>query len=622
MILKTVTLGIALLALAIGAGSDPLTAAALDGPAMVTTLAGSGTPGFRDGSRLQAQFMLPAALALDPQGNLYVADAAAQRVRVVGVDGNVRTLAGSGEPILHGLWVEGGLRDGPGAQAQFNVPCGIAVGPDGLVYVADTYNSRIRRIARDGTVSTFAVLGVPIGLAFDHAGNLYVADRVRGVQRIAPDGTVTAFPMNVTRPFGVAVYERGADPPIVFAADPNGIVSSAGGAGGRRVHEASADRRAIGVPYQLVALGASTFVYTDVSTHTVHYVHGDTSVLLGGDDRRDPFDGGGFVDGPSPASRFDAPLGIIAAPDGSFLVADGGNRRIRRIAGFDRREVIDDSSLAEWWIGQFPVAAPSAPQSSAAPSPAPPQDEPAIVWPPARDHSGDFRILYLGSSGIWWDTDWSRSITGVAERDVNRALPARARRVRLVAIRLIGTTVSGLAEYLQEIADTRLVDAVVLHVNDGTVDAGPPAAWAPSTLGALERADRALRSAHVPLLTVVTPFPTELGPTEATWDKLLGNALVPQHLDREAGWRTLLAASGTPSVDLWPLFFDELRSPAHRPIFSTYDAHFTAYGRELVGNAVAQALLRLHPWTVADRRVWPTRMRITSSGSGWPPASR
>jgi DNA-binding beta-propeller fold protein YncE/lysophospholipase L1-like esterase len=596
VIVRTVALGIALSALALG------------GPATVTTLAGSGASGFRDGSRLQAEFMLPAALAMDRQGNLYVADAAAQRIRVVGVDGHVRTLAGSGQPILHGLWVEPGLRDGPGAQARFNVPCGIAVGPDGLVYVADTYNSRIRRIARDGTVSTFAVLRLPVGLAFDHAGNLYVADRELGVQRIAPDGTVTAFPLNVTRPFGVAVYERGADPPIVFAVDADGIVSSAGGAGGTRLREVSADGRAIGIPYQLVALGPSTFVYTDASTNTVHYVHGDTSVLLGGDDRRDQSDGGGFADGPSPGSRFNAPLGIIAAPDGSFLIADGGNRRIRRVAGFDRREVIDDSGLAEWFLIHFPNAAPAASPNPAAP----PEMQSAVPFPPARDRSGDFRILYVGNSVVWWDTDWSRSIAGIAEGDINRALPVRARRVRLIPMRFIGTNVDGLADYLQEIADTGLVDAVVLHLNDGIAGTDPRDPWAPRTLAALQRADRALRAAHVPLLTVANPFPTELGPTEETWGKVLTDGLVPHYLDREEGWRTLLAASGTPSVDLWPLFFDELRSPAHRPIFSTHDAHFTAYGRELVGDAVAKALLRLHPWTVADRRVHVPGSRPTA----------
>ncbi len=189
-------------------GGRARTTAPLDAPATVTTVAGSGVPGYRDGTRLQAQFMFPAAIALDRAGQIYVADAAAQRIRVIGLNGVVRTLAGSGEAVDHGLWVQGGFRDGPGAQARFNSPSGIAVGADGMVFVADTYNGRIRRIAPDGTVSTFAVLGLPSALAFDRTGNLYVADHRLGLRRISPDGTVSALPMAVAHPFGVALWDH------------------------------------------------------------------------------------------------------------------------------------------------------------------------------------------------------------------------------------------------------------------------------------------------------------------------------------------------------------------------------------------------------------------------------
>ncbi len=385
-----------------------------------------------------------------------------------------------------------------------------------------------------------------------------------------------------------------------------------------RVPNVSESGRPIGTPYQVAMLDGETAVFTDVKTHTVRYLHNSTSMLLAGDAREDSYDGGGFRDGPSGASLFDDPLGILAAPDGSLLVADGGNRRIRRIAGFDRRQVVDR------WVEAQPVAAapPAVPPTFAAtsaPTPSlptqptstpstpaqaaqPPNNASTVPLPPARDGSRDFRILYLGNSIIWWDTDWSHSIAGVAERAVNHALPARGPRVRFVPVRLQGASVGAFGSYLEEIANTGLVDAVILHLNDGTVVEGPPQRWTPPAVAALRRAHQALQSSHVPLLIVANPIPLELGPESDTWTKLLDDALTPQYIEREDAWRTVLATSGAPAVDLWPAFFDDIRSPDHRPIFSTDDAHLSRRGRELVGDAIAAELLRLRPWTAGAGR--------------------
>ena len=592
-----------------------------------TTVAGSGIPGYRDGPSLQAQFMLPAAVAMDRAGRIYVADAAAQRIRVI-ENGMVRTLAGSGVAIDHGQWVQGGYRDGPGGQAQFSSPTGIAVGPDGMIYVADIYNGRIRRVSANGTVSTFATLGLPSALAFDRAGNLYVADRRLGLRRISRDGTVSVLPTNAENPFGVAVWDQPEGPPIVVASDPQGLVYSAGGYGGIRIPSVSDAGRSIGTPFQLAMLDDQTIIFTDARTHTVRSVNHSTSVLLGGDPREDSYEGGGYRDGPATNSLFDIPMGIVAAPDGSFLVADGGNRRIRRIAGFDRRQIVDRYEPPPQETQQTvelpppttqtpgppaprvtaSASAPSRPSATATPSPAPrataaPIARPLLALPPARDGSRDFRILYIGNSIIWWDTDWSHSIAGVAERAVNRSLPPGGTpRVRFVPVRLQGASAVSMASYLEEVADSGLVDAVVLHLNDATVGEGTTPTWSPPMIAALRRAHLALRSAHVPLLIVASPIPLELGPTQDTWAKLLGDALVPQYLDREDGWKTALAATGAPALDLWPAFFDELDSATHRPMFSTEDAHLTQHGRELVGNAMAAELVRLHPWTAARSR--------------------
>ncbi len=124
--------------------------------ATVTTLAGSGKAGFADGPARSASFMLPVGVAWGTKGQLYVADAAAQRLRVVLPDGSVRTVAGSGQPASTGLWVPGGYADGNGAAARFNTPMGIAVGPNDDVFVADARNHCIRRVTPNGAVTTFA----------------------------------------------------------------------------------------------------------------------------------------------------------------------------------------------------------------------------------------------------------------------------------------------------------------------------------------------------------------------------------------------------------------------------------------------------------------------------------
>jgi ABC-type branched-subunit amino acid transport system substrate-binding protein len=172
----------------------------------VSTLAGTGAPGYADGPGSTAQFSGPESLDVDDKGNVYVADSANQRIRVIWPDGTVSTLAGVGEA---------GYRDGPATQAQFHYPTGVAVDTAGVVYVADLGNNRIRAISPEGIVTTLAGSGErgfvdgppdqaqfdgPYRITVDVGGNVYVADAVvaerRGnhaIRRIAPDGAVTTL---------------------------------------------------------------------------------------------------------------------------------------------------------------------------------------------------------------------------------------------------------------------------------------------------------------------------------------------------------------------------------------------------------------------------------------------
>ncbi len=114
---------------------------------MVETYAGAGVPGYKDGPAAEAQFNTPDGLVVDAAGNLYVFDWFNARVRVISPDGIVSTLAGTGTP---------GFADGPAAQAQFRGDARLAVDAAGNVYVSDSDNHRVRIISPDGIVSTLA----------------------------------------------------------------------------------------------------------------------------------------------------------------------------------------------------------------------------------------------------------------------------------------------------------------------------------------------------------------------------------------------------------------------------------------------------------------------------------
>src|SRR3569623_968321 len=147
----------------------------IDPAGTVTTLAGDGTPGLRDGAAAQARFDGPIGVAADDKGNVYVADSYNDRIRLITPDGRVRTLAGGDAP---------GFADGQGAAAAFDTPTALALDRHGALLVADTGNDAIREVAPDGRVSTLArtdrndgagLLKGPIGLAPTWDGYLYVA---------------------------------------------------------------------------------------------------------------------------------------------------------------------------------------------------------------------------------------------------------------------------------------------------------------------------------------------------------------------------------------------------------------------------------------------------------------
>jgi len=164
----------------------------------VSTLAGTGSHGSDDGAALLAEFYEPSGVATATDGSFFIADRLNHKIRMLGTDSTVSTVAGTGFADY---------LDGPVAEAQFAMPTGVAVAPDGTIYVADSYNHCIRKI-QNGEVTTLAGkceepgymdadgaaarFNLPSDLLLLADGNLVVTEESNHTVRlVTPTGTVT-----------------------------------------------------------------------------------------------------------------------------------------------------------------------------------------------------------------------------------------------------------------------------------------------------------------------------------------------------------------------------------------------------------------------------------------------
>jgi uncharacterized protein (TIGR03437 family) len=267
-------------------------ASALSQQYTITTIVGSpGNPGFAgdSGSAVGSQLNFPFGLAVDKSGTLYIADGLNNRVRKVS-GGVITTVAGNGTAGFTG-------DNASATSAELNNPTGVAVDSSGNLYIADSANNVVRKVA-NGTITTFAgsnsagagysgdtgtatgaQLNNPVGVAVDASGNVYIADAGNNVVRQVYSGNIITAAVGFTHPDGVAVDSSGN----LYVADT--------------------------VARRIVKLSGG--VYTTIA--------GNGNGAFGGDD------------GPGAQAALNAPMGVAVDASGNVYIADTLNGRIRKL---------------------------------------------------------------------------------------------------------------------------------------------------------------------------------------------------------------------------------------------------------------------------------------------------
>ncbi len=271
----------------------------------VTTIAGSGTsPNFGGdgGQATSAQLATPSGIAVDSSGNWYIADTGNNRIRMVTPAGVITTIVGTGDPT------------------QLNAPGGIALDTSNNLYIADTGNNVVRERTPAGTITTIATgLNNPVSVAVDAQGSVYIADSGNNrIAQVTAAGTVSTF-AKIQAPQAVAVDASGN----VVAAAANQIwnIASDGTSTSLIAGLTSPGGMAFASDGTLTIADTGANVIRQLSTSGVLTAIAGTGAA--------GFSGDG---GPALAAQFNVPGGVAIASNGTILIADSGNNRIRALA--------------------------------------------------------------------------------------------------------------------------------------------------------------------------------------------------------------------------------------------------------------------------------------------------
>ena len=287
----------------------------------ISTVAGTGTAGFAGdgGAAVAAQLNGPFGVAVDASGDLYIADTSNQVVRKVSADGTISTVAGTG--------MTGYAGDGGAARnAWLNGPESVAVDASGNLYIADTFNGRVRRVGVDGTISTAAGVGstgvysgdggpanlagisLPTDVAVDRAGNLYIADFGNGRIRVVTNGIITTA---AGRNDGAPLME-GEAAVNVRLEGPTGVTVDASGSTIYFVQAGIGSGTGLAVGnYKIWKVSAAGVLSTFAGTGSPSY-SGD----------------GGMAT----AAQLSGPAGVAVSASGLVYIADTQNQRVRAVS--------------------------------------------------------------------------------------------------------------------------------------------------------------------------------------------------------------------------------------------------------------------------------------------------
>jgi hypothetical protein len=306
----------------------------------LSAFAGRGYIGFwgPTGQRLQKTLAAPTGLAIDAQGNIYIADAENNSIRKIDTAGNLSTIAGISEPCPQSTCGDGRKA----VNALLNNPQGVAVDAGGDVYIADTGDNRVRCVVMaakgcggsfkpvgdivayagtltscanptsacgDGGLAINANLNAPTGVALDSSGNVYITDTADNRIREVSKKIINTIAGTGNSCFGTATCGDG------------GPALSAN----------------LGAPHAVWVVSPTLYYIADARTNRIRAVSSGTITTFAGDGAA------GFAgDNGAPASaKMSGPTGVMVDASGNMFISDTGNQRVREITGIGSSPIIN-----------------------------------------------------------------------------------------------------------------------------------------------------------------------------------------------------------------------------------------------------------------------------------------